>query len=104
MTSEDASVIKKRYVRVDDRHVHYRTAGSGPPVVLMHDSPRSSVLLIPLIELLKDRFTVFALDTPGFGQSDPIPKDPLVIADTADSVAKTMRALGIAQCAERRSD
>ncbi len=96
MTNE--RFIKKRYVRVEDRHVHYRTAGSGPPLVLMHDSPRTSILLIPLIEWLRDRFTVFALDSPGFGLSDPLPKDPLVIADIADSVAKTMKSLGIARC------
>ncbi len=97
-TSDGHSVIKKGYVRVEDRHMHYRTAGSGPPLVLLHDSPRSSVLLIPLIEWLSDRFTVFEFDSPGFGLSDALPNDPLVIADTADAIAQTMRALGIAQC------
>ena len=64
------------YVVAAGRLVHYRRAGSGPPVVLLHDSPRSSVLHLPLLRTLSDAFTVYALDTPGYGLSDPLPDDP----------------------------
>jgi hypothetical protein len=76
--------------------VHLRYAGSGPPVVLLHDSPRSSRLHEPLLAALSDRFTVIALDTPGYGNSTPLAGDaPLRIADFADALADTLQALGL---------
>ena len=34
--------IRKGYVNVSHGQMHYRTAGSGPPVILVHGSPSSS--------------------------------------------------------------
>ena len=65
--------IRRHYVTVKgERQVHYRRAGSGPAFVLMHESPLSSQSLERLIEALATRFTVFALDTPGYGSSGPL--------------------------------
>ncbi|MEQ9444839.1 MAG: alpha/beta hydrolase, partial [Rhodospirillaceae bacterium] len=64
-----AAAIRKGFVNVGNGQVHYRAAGSGPPVILLHDSPRSSVLHIPLVEHFSDRFTAIAIDTPGYGNS-----------------------------------
>ncbi len=90
-------LIRKGFVRVEGREVHYRTAGQGPPVVLLHDSPRSSVLHLPLIEALCDRYTVFALDTPGYGESDPLPSAtrPLTITDFSKALGAALFALGL---------
>lgn len=88
--------IRKGFVSVGGRDVHYRTAGTGPAVVLLHDSPRSSALHIPLIEALCGEFTVIAPDTPGNGQSGPLRGgDRLEIADFAEALAQTLAALGI---------
>lgn len=86
--------ILKRFVAVGDRLVHYRTAGEGPPALLLHDSVKSSSYLIPLINQLSPHFRVFALDTPGYGNSDPLPGQP-EIADFARAVKDTMEALGL---------
>jgi len=76
--------------------VHYRRAGEGPAVVLLHDSPRSSVLHLPLLREFSDEFAVYALDTPGYGQSDPLPEDPVPkIDDFGDALAGAMRVLGL---------
>jgi len=76
--------------------VHYRRAGRGPPVVLLHDSPRSSVLHVPLLGEFSDAFTVYALDTPGYGQSDPLPSEPAPeIDDFGDALAAVVEALGV---------
>ncbi|MBT4739347.1 MAG: alpha/beta fold hydrolase [Rhodospirillaceae bacterium] len=56
------------------RQVHYRRAGSGPPVILLHMSPRSSAELEPLMLAWADTFTLIAPDTPGYGASDPLPE------------------------------
>lgn len=77
------------------REVHMRIAGDGPPVVLLHESPRSSVALMPLAERLAPRFTVVALDNPGFGGSDPLALPRPSAADYAEALAETFDALGI---------
>jgi pimeloyl-ACP methyl ester carboxylesterase len=87
--------IRKRFVEVDGRLVHYRVAGRGPPVVLLHDSPRSSALHVPLLEALSADFTVIALDTPGYGHSEPLQGGPFEIADFSRALAATLDALGI---------
>jgi pimeloyl-ACP methyl ester carboxylesterase len=89
--------ICKAYVAVAGGQVHYRKAGSGPPLVLLHDSPRSSLLHLELIAYLADRFTVYALDTPGYGESTPLTVQgrALEVADFADALAATVAALGL---------
>jgi hypothetical protein len=52
------------------RRVHVIEAGKGPPVVLLHGSSTSSLLLLPLLERLKGLRGI-VVDRPGFGLSDP---------------------------------
>ena len=87
--------ITRHYLDVGGRLVHYRRAGQGPLVVLLHESPRSSAALLPLIEWLPEGLTVFALDTPGYGQSDPLPLGRDTLADFADATAAAIAAIGI---------
>jgi pimeloyl-ACP methyl ester carboxylesterase len=89
------SAAERRYITVGDRQQHYRRCGKGPAVVLLHESPRSSAALLPLIDKLGDGFTIFALDTPGYGGSDPLPHARPEIEDYADALADTFDALGI---------
>jgi pimeloyl-ACP methyl ester carboxylesterase len=79
------------------RRVGYRRFGAGPPVVLLHASPRSSIAVLPLGLRLADRNTVFAFDSPGFGWSDPLPLGQPDAADFADALIEAFDALGIAQ-------
>lgn len=83
---------------VGGRQVHYRRAGAGPPVVLLHQTPQSSVTMAPLLNRLAGRATVIALDTPGFGLSDRLPGESWSIGDLAEFLAATLDALGI-ECA-----
>ncbi|MGA3397856.1 MAG: alpha/beta fold hydrolase [Acetobacteraceae bacterium] len=78
------------------RSVGYRRFGEGPPVVLLHASPRSSLAVLPLGLRLADRATVFAFDSPGFGWSDPLPLARPDAADFADALIEAFDALGIA--------
>lgn len=91
--------IRRAYVRAPHGLVHYRVAGDGPAVVLLHDSPRSSAMHLPQLEALSDQFTVIALDTPGYGRSQPLPPEPRpTIADFAAALAGTLVALGLERC------
>lgn len=91
--------IRRHFVTVDGaRQVHYRRAGKGPAVVLLHQSPTSSREHTPLIERLMDEFTVIAPDTPGNGLSDPLPGEQPLAEDYAHALAATLDALGIKRC------
>ena len=88
--------ITRRFVSVGgQRIVHYRRAGSGPPVVLLHASPRSSTEQLPLIEALADRFSVFAIDAPGYGGSDRLKTAEPDIAAYGAAMVDTLGALGL---------
>jgi pimeloyl-ACP methyl ester carboxylesterase len=79
--------------------VHYRAAGFGPPVVLLHDSPRSSAMHVPMLQALGREFTAIAIDTPGYGHSTPLPAAPRPeIPDFARAIAATLEAFGIERC------
>jgi len=79
------------------RKVHYRRCGSGPALLLVHQSPRSSAEFADLMAEWSQHFTCIAPDTPGFGHSDALPGEPQ-IAEFADALAELVEALGIAGC------
>lgn len=93
------TTVQKGFVDVPHGQVHFRYGGRGPVVVILHDSPRSSVPHVSDIEWLGENFTVIALDTPGHGNSSPLPQPTPEIADFADALATTLTALGIERCA-----
>ena len=97
--NSNASPVTRHFIIVQGRTIHYRRAGSGPPVVLLHQTPQSSVTMEPLLALLSGRFTVLALDTPGFGLSDPLPGQAWSMADLAAALADTLDALGLRRVA-----
>jgi len=69
-------MIQRQFVRIGNRHVHYRYAGSGPVLILLHQSPQNSRMWLSMIERFAGQYTVIAPDTPGFGHSDPLLETP----------------------------
>lgn len=88
--------VTRRYVDAGGSVVHYRVAGDGPAVVMLHDSPRSSRLHLATMRALSHRFRVYALDTPGYGNSQPFPGNNPTIADFAAALDACLDTLGIA--------
>ncbi len=91
--------IARHFVTVGTRQVHYRRAGNGAPVVLLHASPSSSWALTTFVERFGQDYAAIALDTPGYGLSDPLAVESPEIGDYAEALAETLDALGIEQCA-----
>lgn len=87
--------MKTRIVTTADHRFFVRTGGSGPPLVLLHASPMTSASLLPLAEGLADRFTVVAVDTPGYGRSAPLPTPPRALADYVPAFRQLFAALGL---------
>lgn len=77
------------------RRVHYRRAGMGPAVILIHQSPRSGAEYTGLMAEWARDFTCLAPDTPGFGESAPLPIAVPQVNDYADAVLAFMDALGL---------
>ena len=74
-------------------HLRIQALGSGPALVMCHESPRSSSALLPLARRLADRFTCVMIDTPGFGLSDPMPMSRPEIPDFSAVVLELVDAL-----------
>jgi pimeloyl-ACP methyl ester carboxylesterase len=66
--------------------MHYRSQGQeGPVVILLHASPMSSAMMLPIMQALSGHYRVIALDTPGYGQSDPLPESYASLAQSPDT-------------------
>jgi pimeloyl-ACP methyl ester carboxylesterase len=61
------------FTRSDGSRLRYYTAGTGPPVVLLHTVRTQLDYFQRVIPRLWDHFTVYALDLPGMGWSDIVP-------------------------------
>jgi pimeloyl-ACP methyl ester carboxylesterase len=58
---------------VDGVRMHYVTGGTGEPLVLLHGWPQSWYAWRGIMPALADRYTVYALDLPGLGDSEGAP-------------------------------
>jgi pimeloyl-ACP methyl ester carboxylesterase len=90
--------VVRHYVTVTGRwgrrQVHYRCAGKGPLLLLLHQSPQSSRELVPLMQQWAERFTLLAPDTPGYGLSDPLGVAEASLDDFADAAIEFLDAVG----------
>lgn len=85
----------RRYAQGTWGQVHFREWGEGPPLVLLHQTPWSSVQFHRVGPLLAEAgFRVIAPDTPGYGLSDAPAVQP-TIDDYADSLAHALQDLGV---------
>ncbi len=87
--------IQRRFVSVNGRQVHYRIAGNGPALLLIHQSPQNSRMWHAMMQRYADRYTVIAPDTPGFGYSDALPGNPMRIAEFGAATLEFTQAIGL---------
>ncbi len=95
MTEPATPRLSRHYVTVGNRQLHYRRAGSGPPLIALHRLPRSSEDLVPLIQAAADRFTVIAPDLAGYGKSSALDTPPHSLDPLAEDLAAFLTALGL---------
>ena len=58
-----------RTIDTGESRIHLRTAGSGPPLLLLHGHPQSHVMWHLVAPRLAEEFTVVAPDLRGYGDS-----------------------------------
>ncbi|WP_028921293.1 alpha/beta fold hydrolase [Pseudonocardia acaciae] len=85
-----------RHGFVDTRHgqVHYVEHGTGHPVLLLHQTPRSWDEFRDVVPDLGRDFRVIAMDTPGYGAS-PAPAEPWTIQLFASAALDVCSELGL---------
>jgi len=90
--------IRRAYARVPHGQLHYAECGdaAAPAVLLLHQSPRSWAEYRAVLPLLGVRYRAIAMDTVGFGASDPLPGVASIEA-WAGAAVQLLDALGIAR-------
>ena len=93
--------ISRHYITINNsqgsRRVHYRVCGSGPALLMIHQSPRSGAEYERLMLEWGKEFTCIAPDSPGYGNSEPLNHPDPKLADFGDGVAEFMDAIGLKQ-------
>ena len=61
--------IERALVKTSMGYIHYRAAGRGAPVVLLHMNQQSSALYLELMAVLAPTVRAIAIDYPSHGMS-----------------------------------
>ena len=93
----DETWVRRGFVDTSLGQLHYRTAGAGPPLVLLHNTWLSSRMFGADLPRLAREFEVYALDTLGQGHSDPAPPREMQIAEYAAVLHEALNGLGVEQ-------
>jgi pimeloyl-ACP methyl ester carboxylesterase len=72
------SDLERRFVKTRLGRIHVAMAGTGFPVLLLHQTPRSWDEYRDVLPLLGRDFRAIAMDTLGFGDSDSPAGDPSI--------------------------
>jgi pimeloyl-ACP methyl ester carboxylesterase len=88
--------VLRFYTRCRYGQLHGRGSGSGnaSPLIAFHQVPNSSQVFEAFLPLIGRDRRAMALDTPGYGMSDPAP-DPQSILDYAEAMVDAHRAMDL---------
>jgi pimeloyl-ACP methyl ester carboxylesterase len=63
--------MRRAYADTPEGQLHYRERpGDGPPILLLHQTPSSSIMWERVLAAYPEGRRLIAVDTPGFGSSD----------------------------------
>jgi pimeloyl-ACP methyl ester carboxylesterase len=89
---------RRRYLQGPHGQIHLREQGHGIPLLLIHQSPWSSLQYLRAAPLLAAQgYHTIAPDTPGYGLSDPL--ESASIGAYADTLVTILDGLGLARAA-----
>lgn len=92
-------MITRKFITVPAGTIHCAMAGSGRPVLLLHQTPRSWDEFRDVLPLLGQRHWAIAMDTIGFGDSSKLPPGTDSIEKWAEVAISLLDALGIERTA-----
>jgi pimeloyl-ACP methyl ester carboxylesterase len=90
-----AAAVQRSFVSIPQGTIHVAQAGSGHPIVLLHQTPRSWDEYRDVVPILGERFHAIAIDTIGFGDSSKPDWETDSIERWAEATIAVLDALGI---------
>lgn len=81
-------------INIDGLDLNYIVEGNGNPVVILHGWGCNIDTVIPIINILKEQYQVYAIDLPGFGKSQE-PKDVIGSFEYVEIVKAFLKKMGI---------
>ena len=87
-----------QFVDVGSAEVAYRTFGKGPPLLMVHGWPLSGFTYRRLIAHLASRFTCYAIDLPGAGETRWGARTDFSFAGQAETLRRLIEALHLDGC------
>jgi hypothetical protein len=91
--------VERSFVVTPSGRLHIASSGFGAPVLLLHQTPRSWDEFRDVLPLLGRHYRVIAMDTVGYGDSDPLPEGQASIENWAKAAHQLLAALGISRAA-----
>lgn len=80
-------------ITVNGVRLFYEQTGSGRPLIMVHGNSEDHTIFDEAVEVLKDRFTCYAIDSRSHGSSETVPE--LHYEDMADDVVALIEALDL---------
>lgn len=81
-------------INIKDLNINYIVEGEGSPVIVLHGWGCNIETVRSIVNILNDRYTVYALDLPGFGKSDE-PKEAIDSFEYTEIVREFMKKMKI---------
>lgn len=78
------------YTTVNNQSVYFQKIGKGKDLVILHGWRHDVSSFWHVAEMLKDVFTVYLVDLPGFGRSEN-PKKPFTVLDYAETIGAFLK-------------
>lgn len=86
--------IQSRKIEVEGRNVHYYQAGQGEPLMVIHGGGGDARTWLENIEMLSKKYSVYAPDLPGYGNSQPL-EGNYYIPELTDFVDSFSNSIGL---------
>lgn len=77
------------YLKINDLNIYFQKIGKGKNLIMLHGWGQDVSTFWNVVDLLKDKYTIYLIDFPGFGRSDT-PQHPYTISDYAEIVREFM--------------
>lgn len=80
-------------IEINNQNLFYEVKGNGRPLIMIHGNSEDHTIFEEASEVLKDKFTVYLLDSRGHGQSGKV--DEIHYEQLADDVAQFLEKLDL---------
>lgn len=78
------------YITINNQNVYYQKLGKGPDLIMLHGWKQDVSTFHDIAQTLKEDFTLYLIDLPGFGRSEN-PKKPFYVSDFAEIVKRFIK-------------